>query len=80
MGYEIYEANSVVLQSGTTIWNCKLAYKTFGTLNAKNKVIVYPTVFGAALRKRVAHWGGHCARPTVGVAFIDAKLNELLAS
>lgn len=44
MDYEIFEAGSVALQSGATIRNCKLAYKTFGTLNAaKDNVIVYPT-------------------------------------
>ena len=44
MDYEIFEAGSVTLQSGATLRNCKLAYKTFGTLNAaKDNVIVYPT-------------------------------------
>jgi homoserine O-acetyltransferase/O-succinyltransferase len=42
--YEIYDLGDVVLQSGATIRGCKLAYKTFGTLNAKkDNVIVYPT-------------------------------------
>ncbi len=44
MDYEIFEAGSVVLQSGATIRDCKLAFKTFGTLNtAKDNVVVYPT-------------------------------------
>lgn len=44
MDYEIFDAGNVVLQSGATIRNCKLAYKTFGTLNAaKDNAIVYPT-------------------------------------
>ena len=44
MDYEIYELGSLVLQNGATIRDCKLAYKTFGTLNpAKDNVIVYPT-------------------------------------
>lgn len=43
MDTEIFEAGSVVLQSGSTIRNCKLAYKTFGTLSAKDNAIVYPT-------------------------------------
>ncbi|HEX4177028.1 MAG TPA: alpha/beta fold hydrolase [Rhizomicrobium sp.] len=44
MDYQIYEPGDVVLQSGATIRGCKLAYKTFGTLNAaKDNVIVYPT-------------------------------------
>lgn len=44
MDYQIFEAGNVVLQSGATIRDCKLAYKTFGTLNAaKSNAIVYPT-------------------------------------
>jgi homoserine O-acetyltransferase len=42
--YEIYELGDVRLQRDATIRNCKLAYKTFGQMNAaKNNVIVYPT-------------------------------------
>lgn len=44
MDYEIYDLGNVVLQSGATIRDCKLAYKTFGKLNAaKDNAIVYPT-------------------------------------
>ncbi|HWB48479.1 MAG TPA: alpha/beta fold hydrolase [Stellaceae bacterium] len=46
--YRIFEAGDVVLQSGLTYRKARLAYKTFGTLNAaKSNVIVYPTSFGA---------------------------------
>ncbi len=46
--YSIFEAGDVVLQSGLTYRNARLAYKTYGTLNAaKSNVIVYPTSFGA---------------------------------
>lgn len=42
--YEIFELGDFVLQSGATLRNAKLAYKTYGTLNAdKSNVIVYPT-------------------------------------
>ena len=42
--YEIYNLGDARLQRGATIRNCQLAYKTFGTLNArKDNVIVYPT-------------------------------------
>ena len=42
--YQIFEAGDVVLQRGATLRNCKLAYKTFGALNAaKDNAIVYPT-------------------------------------
>jgi homoserine O-acetyltransferase len=42
--YEIYDLGDVKLQSGATIRDCKLAYKTFGVMNAKkDNVVVYPT-------------------------------------
>jgi len=42
--YEIFKAGDVQLQSGAIIHDCKLAYKTYGKLNAaKDNVIVYPT-------------------------------------
>ncbi len=48
MDYELFEAGNVALQGGATIRGCKLAYKTFGTLNAaKDNVIVYPTWYSA---------------------------------
>ena len=44
MDYEIFDLGAVQLQSGATLRDCKLAYKTFGTLSAKkDNVIVYPT-------------------------------------
>ena len=44
MDYEIFELGDVVLQWGATLRGAKLAYKTYGTLNAdKSNVIVYPT-------------------------------------
>jgi homoserine O-acetyltransferase len=46
--YQIFEAGDVVLQSGLTYRGARLAYKTYGTLNArKSNVIVYPTSYGA---------------------------------
>ncbi|HEX3861361.1 MAG TPA: alpha/beta fold hydrolase [Stellaceae bacterium] len=46
--YQIFEAGDVVLQSGLTYRGARLAYKTFGSLNAdKSNVIVYPTSYGA---------------------------------
>jgi homoserine O-acetyltransferase/O-succinyltransferase len=42
--YEIYDLGDVELQRGATLRDCKLAYKTFGKLNAdKSNAIVYPT-------------------------------------
>jgi homoserine O-acetyltransferase len=46
--YQIFEAGDVVLQSGLTCRGARLAYKSFGTLNAaKSNAIVHPTSFGA---------------------------------
>lgn len=44
MDYDIFELGDVRLQHGTTLRNAKLAYKTYGQLNAdKSNAIVYPT-------------------------------------
>ena len=43
MDYEIFELGDVKLQSGGVLRGAKMAYKTYGTLNAaKDNVIVYP--------------------------------------
>jgi homoserine O-acetyltransferase len=42
--YQMFELGDVVLQCKKTLRNARLAYKTYGTLNAaKDNVIVYPT-------------------------------------
>ncbi len=42
--YEIFDLGDFSLQRGATLRDAKLAYKTYGTLNAdKSNVIVYPT-------------------------------------
>ncbi|AEI39721.1 alpha/beta fold hydrolase [Paenibacillus mucilaginosus] len=47
MEYEIFDLGDVSLQSGVTLPNAFLAYKTYGILNEKkDNVIVYPTAFG----------------------------------
>lgn len=47
MDYEIFDLGDVTLQSGATLPNAVLAYKTYGKLNEKkDNVIVYPTAFG----------------------------------
>jgi homoserine O-acetyltransferase len=46
--YETFDLGDVLLQSGATLRNAKLAYKTYGTLNSrKDNVIVFPTSYGA---------------------------------
>ena len=43
-----YDFGDVVLQSGATLKGARIAYKTFGALNAtKTNAIIYPTSFGA---------------------------------
>jgi homoserine O-acetyltransferase len=45
--YEIFELEAVHLQSGLTLRPAKLAYKTYGQLNAaRDNVIVMPTFYG----------------------------------
>jgi homoserine O-acetyltransferase len=46
--YEIFELGKVALQCGLTLPQAKLAYKTYGELNAaRDNVIVMPTFYGA---------------------------------
>ena len=46
--YDVYMLGDVVLQSGLTLRDARLAYKTYGTLNSqKDNVIVIPTFYGA---------------------------------
>ena len=51
LDYEIFELGDVTLQGGATLRDAKLAYKTFGELNAdKSNAIVYPTWYSGR------HW------------------------
>jgi homoserine O-acetyltransferase/O-succinyltransferase len=44
--YETFDLGSFVFQSGATLRDCRLAYKTYGALNmAKDNVIVFPTAY-----------------------------------
>lgn len=46
--YQVFDAGDVVLQSGRTFPSMKIAYKTYGQLNAdRSNVIVYPTSYAA---------------------------------
>jgi homoserine O-acetyltransferase len=46
--HEIFELGDVVLQSGLTLHQAKLVYKTYGTLApSRDNVIVMPTFYGA---------------------------------
>ena len=45
---QLFDLGNFVLQSGATLREAKLAYKTHGTLNAdKSNAIVYPTPYSA---------------------------------
>ena len=49
--YEMFDLGDMTLQSGATLRGAKLAYKTFGELNAdKSNAIVYPTWYSGC------HW------------------------
>src|ERR671939_125080 len=49
--YEVFDLGDVTLQGGATIRDAKLAYKTYGELNAdKSNAIVYPTWYSGR------HW------------------------
>jgi homoserine O-acetyltransferase/O-succinyltransferase len=51
MDYEIFDLGDVSLQGGLTLRDAKLAYKTYGELNAdKSNAIVYPTWYSGR------HW------------------------
>jgi homoserine O-acetyltransferase len=46
MDHDIFDLGKVALQSGATMPDMKLAYKTYGSLNAaRDNVIVYPTFY-----------------------------------
>jgi len=46
--YQLFDAGDMTLQSGAVFPSMRLAYKTYGRLNAgKDNVIVYPTSFSA---------------------------------
>jgi homoserine O-acetyltransferase len=46
--YEVFELGDIVLQSGLTLWQAKLAYKTYGKLAASgDNVVVMPTFYGS---------------------------------
>ncbi len=50
-GYEVFDLGDFTLQEGATLREAKLAYKTYGTLNAdKSNAIVYPTWYSGR------HW------------------------
>jgi homoserine O-acetyltransferase/O-succinyltransferase len=49
--YELFDLGDFTLEGGATLRGAKLAYKTYGTLNAaKNNAIVYPTWYSGR------HW------------------------
>ena len=51
LDYEIFDLGDVTLQGGATLRDAKLAYKTYGELNAdKSNAIVYPTWYSGR------HW------------------------
>lgn len=46
--YDVFELGDVLLQSGITLRESRLAYKTYGDLNSRrDNVIIFPTFFGS---------------------------------
>ena len=46
LDYDVFELGAVLLRSGTTLPDAKLAYKTYGSLNARgDNAIVMPTFY-----------------------------------
>jgi homoserine O-acetyltransferase len=44
--FEVFSLGDFVLQSGATLWQAKLAYKTYGTLNAaRDNAVLIPTFY-----------------------------------
>lgn len=61
-GAQTFQLGDFVLQSGETLHNAKLAYKTYGNLNAaKDNVIVYLTRFGGTHVENEAFIGNDMA-------------------
>src|SRR2546430_872208 len=44
--FELFPLGDLVLQSGSTLWQARLAYKTYGALNAaRDNVVLIPTFY-----------------------------------
>jgi homoserine O-acetyltransferase len=57
--YEIFELGQVALQCGLTLPQTKLAYKTYGELNAqRDNVIVMPTFYGGQIAENETAMAG----------------------
>jgi homoserine O-acetyltransferase len=58
MDYEVFELGDVNLLSGVILRSAKLAYKTYGTLNADgNNVVVLPTFFTGTHKRNEGFFG-----------------------
>jgi homoserine O-acetyltransferase len=82
LDYEIFDAGDIILQRGATIRDCKLAYKTFGTLNeAKDNCIVYPTWYsGQHYENEWLIGEGHALDPSKYFIIIPNMLGNGLSS
>jgi len=56
--YDIFELGDVPLQSGATLHQARLAYRTYGALNAaKDNVVVLPTFYTGSHRRNEGYFG-----------------------
>lgn len=64
-GYKTYDLGDVTLQSGTVLKNARLAYATYGTLNAtSNNAVLLPTFYtGTHLRNEALFGPGRAIDP-----------------
>jgi homoserine O-acetyltransferase len=56
--FDVFELGQVGLQSGATLLDAKLAYKTYGTLNAKgDNVVILPTFYTGSHKRNEGFFG-----------------------
>jgi len=58
MGYDLFSLGDVTLQSGQVLPDAKLAYKTYGTLNAgRSNTILLPTFYTGTHERNEGFFG-----------------------
>jgi len=58
LDYNLFDLGSVELQSGETLVDARLAYKTYGTLNPRgDNAVVLPTFFTGSHRRNEGFFG-----------------------
>jgi homoserine O-acetyltransferase len=79
--YQTFELGDVPLQSGLTLRNAQLAYKTYGRLTVADNEREVAQMRYAELRPIPSIWGHRAGNPTQNPEdddFIDRAVKELL--